>query len=165
MASAYPDFVRARRALLAEAMTAFLDRFRPRFLDAVPAMSAPQARRLVVTLVQPTDGDSRSLEFWAQVNGQEWTGEMRLADLYRCLSDIEDGLTASLEIDGETATVAPGSDLIELPIGPFSVAGSIQDWRDMIDRELAEIVPSTGRVMTREPWLGERIGLPVGESE
>jgi hypothetical protein len=165
LASAYPDFIRARRALLADAMTAFVERFRPRFMGSVPALSAAGARRLVVTLVEPTDGESRSLEFWAQVDGQEWTGEMRLADLYRCLADIEDGLTASLDIDGESVTIPPGADLIELPIGPFLVVGSLQDWRDMIDRELADIVPATGRTVAHEPWVGERIGLPVGESE
>jgi hypothetical protein len=165
LAPAYPDFIRARRALLAEAMTAFLDRFRPSFLKAVPAMSAPQARRLVVDLVQPTDAESRRLEFWAQLDGLEWTGDLRLADLYRCLADIEDGLAASVEIDGETATIPAGSDSIELPIGPFSVVGSLSDWREMIDRELADVVPATGRVMTNESWAAERVAFPVGESE
>jgi hypothetical protein len=164
-ASAYPEFIRARRALLAEAMTAFLDHFRPRFLDSAPPMSAPQARRLVVDLVRPEEGGAPRLQFWAQVDGREWVGDVVLTELYRCLSDIEDGLTASIEIDGETATVQAGSDLIELPIGPFSVVGSLQEWRDMIDRELADPAPTASRPATHEPWLDERIAFPVGESE
>jgi hypothetical protein len=128
-------------------------------------MVSPQARRLVVDLLHPDDGGATRLQFWAQVEGREWVGQLGLAELYRCLSDVEDGLSASLEIDGETAIVPAGAELVELPIGPFAVGGSLEQWRDMIDRELADPAPAPGRPVTREPWLEDRIAFPVVESE
>ena len=161
--ASFPEFVRQRRQLLAEAMTTFMDSFRPAFLDAAPAVEQARAE-LVVDVGR--DGDSRLLTFRARNDGATWTGSARLDDLLRFLADIEDSLTGQLPVGGELVTVEGGADVIDVPIGPLIVSGRLDEWRAMIERELAEesdepsVVPEVS-----PPWTGERTSVSVVVAE
>ena len=52
-----------------------------------------------------------------------------------------DGLTAGLEIGEEDVSVEGGADSVEVPIGPFLVTGSLEDWLAMVERELTQLEP------------------------
>lgn len=164
-ADAYPEFVVARRQALATAMTEFLDSFRPQLLaDAVTEETGPQAH-LDVAILQRADG-LRTVRFVATVGAQEWVGLAALRDLQRFLSDIDDGLTASLAIGADSVTVEGGRDVLEVPIGPLVVAGSIEEWRSMVERELQDVV-EVGDTQAAESanWVGERVAISVAEAE
>lgn len=144
-------------------MTEFLDSFRPSFLDETPAVETSRAE-LVVDVVH-ADG-SRFVLFRAGHDGIAWTGLARLDHLLRFLSDIEDSLTGQPPIGSEVATVEGGADAIEVPIGQLIVTGRLDEWRAMIERELATAPDEPGAVPeSSSPWIGDRVPIAVGEAE
>lgn len=161
---AYPLFVTERRRLIAEAMTAFLDSFKPLFLAEAAVESTAPTRHLEVTIYKPDDAPA-VVDFAARLNGAEWNGSAGLTELQTFLSDVEDGLTASLAIGNEVATVEGGKDAIEVPVGPFTVTGTLADWRTMIERELLEVVDGPLRKDPAPAWPRDRVAIVVGEAE
>lgn len=166
IADAYPEFITRRRRLLASAMTAFLDRFRPSFLlDTTPAVE-PVASNLAIVAGRPGGVDSPlELELRAQAAEDHWVGRLILSDLLRMLSDVDDGLTGACLVGGEVVTVAGGADSVEIPIGPLLVTGSVAEWRAMIERELTVEAADHEWLATSPPWTGTRVPLSVLESE
>ena len=163
-ASSYPEFAAARRRMLATAITSFLESFRPHLLsEAVVEVSGPQTR-LDVTIFKP-ESASASMRFAAQVGGDSWTGDTGLGDLQRFLADVEDGLTASLQIGDDVVTLEGGAEELEVPIGPFVVTGSLEDRRSMIERELGDVVETAAPETVTVPWVGDRVAISVAESE
>lgn len=165
IAAAYPDFIRERRQLLAQAMTDFLDAFRPSFLAAGPALEAAERRLIVTIYPSDADPDARVVEFRAEQNSTTWIGTSTLGEIQRFLSDAEAGLTAGLPIDGEVVTVEGGQESIEVPIGPFIVTGGLDDWRAMLARELEQMAESGIPATPSGPWAGDRVPIAVAEAE
>lgn len=162
--AAYPAFVLARRQALAAAMTTFLDAFRPaRPLRSTHGPIAAE-RHLDVAIARGTDATTL-VQFSATVGPSTWQGRCAVSDLYRFLSDIEDGLTASVQIGNEVVTLEGRSEDLEVPIGPLLVTGSLEEWRAMIDRELEAMIEGTFDAAASEPWAGERAPLPISEAE
>ena len=161
---AYPAFASARRQALASAMTAFLESFRPAMLaDAVVEAVGPQ-RHLDVTVFRPDSGETL-VRFAASVGPVSWVGETKLSEMYRFLSDVEDGLTASLSLGNEVATVEGASNEIEVPIGPLIVTGSLGEWRAMVERELQDLVDGEAPAGLSPAWSGDRQPITVLEAE
>jgi hypothetical protein len=163
-ADTFPSFVNARRRLLAEAMTRFLESFRPRFLAGAEAEAPGPESHLDVTIYK-RDLTPASIQFTATNDAATWVGTAKLSELQRFLSDIEDGLTASLPVGSEIATVEGGTDEIEVPIGPFTVTGTLTEWRAMIEREFDEIIQDDAPTTASPPWVGDRVAIGVSESE
>ncbi len=112
-------FRRGSPAELASAMTAFLESFRPRLLaDAVVEEIGP-GRHLDVTIYQSATAGS-VVGFNAVFGELTWAGQVALADLQRFLGDLEDGLTASINVGDEPVVVEGGAETIEIPIGPIA---------------------------------------------
>lgn len=165
-AAAFPAFVRERRRLLATGITAFLDSFRPSWLAGGQAVEMPRDQLVINVYRDHADGDDGVVEFIARGAVGTWTGRCGFADLERFLTDLGDGLAASLAVGGDTATVAGGQETIEVPIGPFLVTGIIEDWRAMVVRELGQpMEPGVTPGPPSGPWTGERNPILVLDTQ
>jgi hypothetical protein len=163
IADRYPDFIAARRRLLAEAMTQFLEGFRPaRLANAVAPKVAPA--RLDITVSRSEDVGAVA-RFTANVGNGDWVGVVALADIQRFLSDVEDGHAASFAFGDDVITVTGGVETLEVPIGPLTVTGTLPEWRAMVERELAEVVEGDLAGVPSEPWTGDRHVISVTEAE
>jgi hypothetical protein len=160
----YPEFVAARRELLASAMTQFLDHFRPPKLIAAVAEEPGPSRHLDVTIFR-SDGSTMMTRFMANVGNGDWVGIVPLGDIQRFLSDVEDGHAASLAFGEDTVTIPGGAESLEVPVGPLTVTGTLDDWRSMLERELADIVEDGDPGSASSPWVGERQVIAVIEAE
>lgn len=55
-------------------------------------------------------------------------------------------------------------DGVRIPIGPFLVTGTVDDWRKLLARELAESLPlSQCPTIDTRPWTAERLQFPVAD--
>jgi hypothetical protein len=165
--SAYPQFLARRRELLAAAMTALLDRFRPDWLksaEPVPA-AVTDGVELKFTLYE-SGWDTGLLVVNASGKGIAWQATLSMADLETVIDSCDRGIDADLDIAGEPVPVRLIEDVIEIPIGPFLVAGTHADWRHVIDRERESAQPlSQCPSIEAAPWTNERIRFPVTSSD
>ncbi|WP_432839162.1 GmrSD restriction endonuclease domain-containing protein [Dactylosporangium sp. CA-092794] len=167
-AEAFPRFLAARRALLAAAMTQLLTSFRPAWLDALPSGPAATSDGYKLTMVLYGSAWIRGrLVLRARGAGVEWIGS---ADMDEFADAIEaaakEGRDGDVEISGESVPVQVIEDAIEVPIGPFTVSGTAQEWLDIIARERAAMqAPGRMPAFDEKPWAGERIPLPAGSTD
>ena len=165
----YPRFVRARRELLAAAMTGVLDRFAPPDLTGDVAVEDPAAgeRLTLATYGDGQDDPRATLIVHAAANGSSWESALVLRDFVLLVSDLENGYSGGLVIAGEAIEIESGAEAIKLPFGPLLARGTVEEWRAVIERERAEMAPSSEcpAVGTGEPWNGPRTDFPIGDSE
>ena len=92
---------------------------------------------------------------------------MPLRDLHFFLSDLENGYSASLTVGGESVELESGAEAVELPLGPLTARGTLEEWRSVLEREVAELSPADERpeLPVATPWQGERIPFPIGDSD
>lgn len=169
-ANRFRDFLLARRRLLAQAMTDVLDHWRPASTDA----AAPAA-------TDPTSGDALSISvvsetydpldgivlFEATKDGRGWSASVSAAEFDRFLSDLASGLASDFVIAGERIPVEADAPAIEIPVGPFLVTGSLDDWQKVWEREYEDGAIG-GKLPTgpeSEPWTGDRMVFSVLISE
>lgn len=163
-ASAFREFLVARRAALAAAMTAILDELRPAWVaPAGDSTASPDRESVTMSLSEEPEP---SMTFEARAGAEVWRVRCPLSDLERLLDDVGDGLASSLTIGDETVTAAAGADEIALPIGAFSVTGTSADWRTVIARERLEAgdAPDLGPV-TGGSFAGSRRPFPVSDTD
>jgi hypothetical protein len=165
----YPDFVRARRTLLAQAMNELLDNLAPSTLAGAPIAKDPAAgERLMLAAYGESPDDPRAvLVLDARVNGTMWQTSLPLRDLKLFITDLDNGFASALTIGGEGVDLDAGVDAIELPIGPLLARGTLEEWRSVLEREVGEMAP-TGECPTVSPadaWQGPRLPFPVLDSE
>jgi len=165
----FPDFVRERRELLAEAMTGVLDAFAPSALtgDFMAEDPASGERLTFAAFGDSTDDPKAVLLVYASANGAFWETTLPLRDLQFFLSDLENGYSAALTIGGESVELESGAEAVELPLGPLTARGTLEEWRSVLERELMELSPSEERpeLPVPTPWQGERVPFPIGDSE
>jgi hypothetical protein len=161
----YDEFVRQRRALLAKAITAFLDRYRPAFLSAESRVN-PADIALSVTVYPPIEDMGRLIEFRGTRGSDVWASSGDFSEFQRFLSDIDDGLSASFVLGHDTLTADGGAEVLELPIGPFVVSGTVAEWQAMVERELAQ-PPDEGAVPNpiSSDWTKERVPISVADTD
>jgi len=165
-ADAYRDFLAARRALLAQAMTDLLNRFRPKWLDETVASADPLAGCSLEFVIYQSAWDVGQIVAAATTPSTNWTAAFSLADLESAIQAADGGLDADIEIAGESVPVRVESDTVTIPIGPFLVTGTVDAWRKMLDRERADAQPlSRCPVIEASAWDGERIQFPVTSIE
>jgi hypothetical protein len=165
----YPDFVRERRELLAAAMTGVLDAFAPSALtgDVMAEDPASGERLTFAAFGDSTDDPKAVLLIHASANGSSWEATMPLRDLQFFLSDLENGYPASLTVGGESVELESGAEAVELPLGPLTARGTLEEWRSVLEREVTELSPSEERPEppVATPWKGERVPFPIGDSD
>ncbi|MEU4235500.1 DUF262 domain-containing protein [Nonomuraea sp. NPDC026600] len=165
-ASAYRDFLIARRRLLSVAMTELLDRFRPEWLDrsAAPVDVLPGYSLEFVLYQSPWDVGRVVTK--AKGDGFEWTGSFSFADLEDAIESADNGIDSDIDLAGEAAPVRVESDTVEIAVGPYLVTGTIEAWREMMERERGEALPlSQFPELDEVIWEGERIPFPVASVE
>jgi hypothetical protein len=87
---------------------------------------------------------------------------MAISDLESVLDAASEGLASDITIGGESLPVNVDNDEIQIPIGPFIVAGTLDDWCRVLDREKGEALPlSQCPTLGTEPWMGERVHFPA----
>jgi hypothetical protein len=141
VAENYREFLANRRRLLATAMTELLDRYRPAWVEEVAA-AALKARERAVSLTL-YDGANPRLLFEADRDGERFVVDAAFADLERFLSDARSQLASSFAIGSETASTEPEDEELRVPVGPFELTGSIEDWESVLERERVDSRPAS----------------------
>jgi hypothetical protein len=165
----YREFVRERRELLGAAMTDVLDAFAPlAVIGDVVADDPAAGERLTFAAFGDSPRDPNAvLVVQASVDGRSWGATLSLRDIEFFLGDLENGYSAALAIGGESVTLEAGADAVELPFGPLTARGTLDEWRSVLDRELTELSPLEERP---EPppetvWDAPRVPFPIADSE
>ncbi len=125
-AAAYPAFVRARRELLAQAMTELLESLRPAWVGGTAPTDPLQGASLDFELYQ-SSWDVPRLMVRADVDDQRWTSVLSLLELESALDEAGNGVVSDLELAGSTGSVRPADNGIEVELGPFIVEGRRED--------------------------------------
>ncbi|MGC4888068.1 GmrSD restriction endonuclease domain-containing protein [Micromonospora sp. DT227] len=164
----YQRFLTARRALLVDAMNALLDRFRPSFLDEVPRENAdPSAGYSLDLALYGGIRDGGRIVFTAFGDGIAWTGSASMAELDSAIESARvAGIDSDVTISGESVPVEMIEDSLQVPIGPFLVTGTPEEWRTVFDRELDTSLPlSTLPVIETKPWDGSSVKFPITSTD
>lgn len=166
-ASAYREFLAARRRLLAAAMTELLDGFRPQWLDQAAAADAdPLSGSTVEFTIYESQWDASRLVITAQHQDFRWAATMALSDLESTLAGASDGLDGDIEIGGQVTPVELYGDDVQIPLGPFLVSGTVEAWQKTLERKHAESLPlSQMPVIDAQPHHGELVLFPVTNVE
>ncbi|GAA2337311.1 GmrSD restriction endonuclease domain-containing protein [Dactylosporangium salmoneum] len=166
-AEAFPRFLAERRRLLAEAMTELLASFRPGWLDQLPSAPATNSDGYKLTMVlYGSAWIPGTLVLHASGAGVAWSGSTDMDDFVAAITAATRGQDGDVRISDEQVPVQVVEDAIEVPIGPFVVSGTAQEWLDIIHRERA-VMQAPGRMpaVEHKPWAGERIPLPAGSTD
>ncbi|MFI7609389.1 DUF262 domain-containing protein [Micromonospora sp. NPDC049366] len=164
----YPRFLDERRHLLAESMNTLLDRFRPSFLDEVPVENADPSAGLSLDLaLYGSLRDGGRIVFVASGDGISWSGSASMAELDTAIEYARvAGIDSDVTIAGESVPVEMIEDSLQVPIGPFLVIGTPDEWRRVFDRELDTSLPlSALPEITSKVWDGERTKFPVTSTD
>jgi hypothetical protein len=141
---AYPAFVKARRRLLAEAMTDLLDTFRPSWLEYSGGQAADPGHgcRLVFQVYAGTEDDPDGV-FEARVlrHGSQWRTILPLQDVRQLIEDMSFGNGSDLRVGDDVVSIAPTDGSYDVVLGPLLVQGSADAWREVVDREIADRLP------------------------
>ncbi|WP_232074892.1 GmrSD restriction endonuclease domain-containing protein [Phytohabitans suffuscus] len=166
-ADAFPGFLAARRQLLADAMTELLDSFRPEWLDRLPEAPASTMDGQTLTLTLHSSAwDAGQMVFTATGAGISWRGVASMAELERAVADAVAGIDGDVEISGESVPVQVVEDAIEIPIGPYLVTGTAEEWLQVFERERSSArPPSMSGPQLDKPWIGERARYPITSTD
>jgi hypothetical protein len=129
-----------RRRLLAAAMSELIEERRPAWVVEERLPSAGELTESV-SLTLTADPEPEFV-FEARRGEDAWIAGAPLAEVERLLADARDGLASSLQLGPELALVEPGADEVTVPLGPFDLVGSIDDWQTALDREKADPQPA-----------------------
>ncbi|MGV9806771.1 GmrSD restriction endonuclease domain-containing protein [Micromonospora chersina] len=164
----YQQFLNKRRALLAEAMNALLDRFRPSFLDEVSSENADPSAGLALDLaLYGSLRDAGRIVFTASGDGISWTGWASMAELDSAIESARiAGIDSDVTISGESVPVEMIEDSLQVHIGPFLVTGTPEEWRTVFDRELDTSQPLSAlpRIEAKQ-WDGEPIKFAITSTD
>ena len=164
-AGTYREFLAGRRRLLADAMTDLLDRYRPTGSRNRRRLTPRERERAVsVTLYE---GPSARLLFEANRDGERFLAAAALDDLERFLADARSQLASTLQIGPEQASTEPEDEEITVPVGPFNLTGSADDWETVLQRERLDARPvaEAPEHVDSERYDGERQAFAVIETD
>lgn len=164
---AYPVLLQRRRALLAAAMNDLLESDRPAFLDDISQQTDGDHRSTLSFQAYgaPDHPDSMELRYQSAFDGATASGYLVLGELVAAISDLADGRGAEVTIDGEAVALEPTDNGLALPLGPFLVAGELNDWNEMIGRELRDALPDPDQPAVVSSWTGDRVAFLVSDSD
>jgi hypothetical protein len=171
VSEAYPEFIRKRRVLLANAMTELLETFRPSWaghLASTRTSDPTTGTRLRFSMFgDRVDGSDAILVAEATANEYTWVGLIPIDSLRMSIYDFENSVASELMIGTELVDIDPADEVFAIPLGPLSVRGSTEEWRDVLAREEADRVTLANAPEPPEnpPWTGPREDFPVSASE
>ncbi|WP_097991395.1 GmrSD restriction endonuclease domain-containing protein [Streptomyces sp. f51] len=153
----FREFLVARRALLAGRISALLECFRPSFIDAGDASSASsEAPRRSLALTGYGAGSRTLLLAEAQAGTQHWVGRIDTAELDAALDAAASGLDSDVTVAGESAPLAVDEDGITLPVGPFRLRGTADQWRLALKEAFSDALPAADcPEQELQAWVGE----------
>ncbi|HEX6681606.1 MAG TPA: DUF262 domain-containing protein [Candidatus Limnocylindrales bacterium] len=166
---AYMQFLTERRRLLADAMNSLLDKFRPDWLSRQPEAAVAKADVRAMRLVLYASAwDPGRVVFTANLNGTKWSGSASMEELESAVTAAGvAGIPGDVSIAGESVPVEVVEDSVELPVGPFILTGTAEEWEQVFERErgaarsLAALAPPAD-----VPWNGaSRVHLPVTSTD
>jgi hypothetical protein len=159
----YSAFLVERRALLVAAMNELLLERMPAWVGEAAAHVEVSETSLSLTLYE---GSDPRLAFDARVEGERYFASIAMIEFERFLRDVEDGIAATLDIGGQTASTEPGDEDVVIPVGALEVTGAHRDWQAVIERERSEALVSDEPM---EPdsaaFDGERVEFAIAESD
>ena len=167
-ADAYREFLAARRALLAEAMTKLVDKFRPKWLDDVPAVSSHDIEGCSLEFVwYESRWDEPKLVVDARAGEHRWHVILSATAFEEAISQAQSGISGDIEVGGQQLAVRSENGSIEVEFGPLLVVGTDADWKSVIEREKADALPLSQAPVLAEPatWDVPRRRFPVTSSD
>ncbi len=162
----YRGFLRSRREMLAQAMTDLLDSYRPGFLDAAVSPRLDETRDLALDLTTYGDASDRSdsiVVFTARARKESASAAVDGKDLRQLIDDLASGLSAGFQLGAQWIDISPGDETIEVPIGPLQIIGTVDEWIQVITRELGDDRQPLSELpqMSDEEWVSGREEFPV----
>jgi len=155
----FREFLKARRRLLAVAMTDLLNSFCPGWLAELtwtPGASTATDGLAGVSLAlsaYESSWDVGKLRLTAKTPDLVWEAVTDLESFGAAIDAAASGLDADLEIAGESVPARVDGDDLEIPLGPILVNGPPQAWKRLLDRSRAEAHPlSECPALTIRPW-------------
>jgi hypothetical protein len=140
--SNYLAFIAARRSALAAAINGFLDSWVPDFLADEGTNGEQGATRVSLQLFADHEPEHGTLRMAVETAEGSWAADMPVASLLRALNDAEDNIATQVDLpSGESVPVAETEDGISIELGPVRLDGALQEWRAMLDREFADVLP------------------------
>lgn len=143
----FPDFVSKRRELLTSAINDYLDQWAPEFLTSA---TSPQATgtRVGFQLISDTEPEDGVLTVTVETPSGSAAGSLPVDSLLRALADAENGIATQIDLaTGDAIPLLVEEESVALDLGPIRLEGSIQEWREVLDREIAEVVGTEGQVV------------------
>lgn len=160
-ASAYRDFLAGRRALLASAMTDYLNKFRPAWLDGTVTADPLAGSELDFTLYR-SDWDTGRIIATAAHHDKRWTAAIDLPGLESAVNAANEGLNSDVIVGDESVPAHMEGEELQIRLGPFLVTGTPEDWRKVLERELEDARPrSQAPAVATESWDDEPVTFPV----
>lgn len=152
----YRDFLAARRALLADRITALLNQFRPSFLSGQRNEKGDTPSRPSLVFTGYAAGGRTTLVAEAVRAGQAWAGRIDPAELDAALDAAAIGLASDVTVGTEPAPLQVDEDGVTLPIGPFRVRGTLDQWRSALKDSFEDAQPAEGCPELEDlQWAGE----------
>jgi len=164
----YPAFISRRRTLLAVAMDALLQSYRPSFLDQAQGVVAgePEASLEIQAFGTSVDAGDIVLTFRASLGDGRWDQSITHTAIVALLGDLEDGRGGELVVGDDYLAFDADADVVTVPIGPLDVTGTVEEWHRILDRELSELAPLDELPATDTSyWEAPRQEFHVLESE
>ena len=145
-AESFPQFVTARRQLLADAMNDLLDSYRPAFLtsETEPVETGSPSRLSLQAFGSAAEPDSIRLVYDAVAGDRQSTGWLWLSELTSALAELADGRGGEISVDGQAIAIEQGEELT-LALGPLLVRGSLAEWQDVTDRERSDVADDSAQ--------------------
>jgi hypothetical protein len=166
--AAFREFLQVRRQLLAVAMTELLDQYRPHWLDqAATADADPLAGASIDFTIYESPWDASRLLTAATRDDVQWKAVVGLADLEAALDAAASGLDGDIQIGDQNVPVTLDGDDVQIPLGPFLVTGTVEEWRTNLERERDEgtLPLSQLPVVEAGAWQGDLTLFPVANVE
>lgn len=158
-ADRYLDFIAARRRILADAINEFLDSWSPAFLTTRTAEQATTPTKVDLVLFADHEPERGTLRVTVESPDGLWEADLPVATLLAALSDVENGIATQLDLpNGDAVPVINTEDGVSIELGPIRLDGPIGDWKDLLDREFAEVLPLS-EMGTPRGWPEPQLGL------
>ncbi|WP_202590925.1 MULTISPECIES: GmrSD restriction endonuclease domain-containing protein [unclassified Streptomyces] len=155
-ADGFREFLVARRTLLAERISALLERFRPAFVKAGSTEVRSEGHRKSLTLTGYAAGSRTLLLAEAQTGAQHWSGRIDTAELDAALDAAASGLDSDVTVADETAPLKVDEDGVTLQVGPFKLRGTADQWRVALEDTFSDTLPAADCPEAQSPaWIGE----------
>ncbi|GGX64926.1 hypothetical protein GCM10010358_19130 [Streptomyces minutiscleroticus] len=137
----YRSFLTARREMLADRITAILDKFKPAFLTGGSEPVRTQADRSLVLTAYASAGRT-VLVAEAEVRNSKWVGWICRTELETALDAASAGLASDVPVGDESASMRVDDEgSVTFAVGPFLIRGSLDQWRSVVKDALDDVQP------------------------